>query len=1019
MKKILLISLLLLGFLNAAPIPLTQCGILDVADATYILQNNVTSNGTCFVIQNKNIVLDLNSFTVTYGNWPTDDVFNGGFESSDGWDLANAPHAARQAGTLVPPEVAGGSYSMQFDLGPGTISGEYIKSTQKVRLYPNVSYVLSGMMFGTTLSPGTVQGDVQAFVEIEELGIKISAGVITWRGFGWFGQADGTLPTPFKVDQITDVTIRAGIEGINVSDAGNAGKKAYIDEIHLKPAMYYGVLSTYGTNNDIYKQRYPNDPAPLTERDVHHLTIKNGKIIQGSGTYDHSHAIYLILGDHAQIYNVEATTTGVQSEPIKIKEAAAYMDIHHNVLCNLAQFTKSRDSLPINALSAEEGAGYNLIHDNQVLCSLQRGIYMPTKNSQIYGNLVNISSFYSNNFGIMDPGMNSLIYQNTVINRNGRGIHVEGNNISVYDNYVWVRWSPNQEYPDNGGYAAYGIQLEGIATKNFSIYNNTVEAVAVPGFMKGAHAFRISADDSGYGPTEGKIYNNIFRAVTTNGHEAIAAALNTGGNTDASNIQFYNNRLESNHIILKHMGGKNVFAESNQYIRLTTPSPSPLTPKTLSFSSGIEATGHAHVNASFQNGASFDNLEFESVSEIHAFTNMWYVEIYLKKPDNSPGANAAIMIKDVYDKQVYFGYADSNGKARMPLPEYQNTNGIKKNYNPFSITAVLGSMGSFQQLNADGNKAITMNLVEGMAVDINPPSISGVVLNKINPSEVAISWNTNEPASSQGFYDLRQTFEFDPINKKNILIYSYSSAFNADLSTAHTVNLKGLSSNSFHYYSVVSIDEMGNIATSTPASFMTDVIPGAVIQNPGFESCTANLQKPTGWSVSNVNFTGCYNSGAHLGTWRSYASTSAYLSQPLSLQANKKYAFRVYAQISGGIQVSTLSISSSPGSGDQFCSNTTQSDGWKQVECIYSSPIDQTIYYNLKSGPPEGAYSRFDDASIAILGDGCASQCTLQDTNCDNAINDAELGAATTKWQGGLITLTEFLETMRDKKYGC
>src|SRR5580704_6848367 len=46
--------------------PLTNCGPLRHRNTLYALQNDVTSAGTCFSIEEDNITLDLNGHTVTY-----------------------------------------------------------------------------------------------------------------------------------------------------------------------------------------------------------------------------------------------------------------------------------------------------------------------------------------------------------------------------------------------------------------------------------------------------------------------------------------------------------------------------------------------------------------------------------------------------------------------------------------------------------------------------------------------------------------------------------------------------------------------------------------------------------------------------------------------------------------------------------------------------------------------------------------------------------------------------------------
>jgi hypothetical protein len=50
----------------AKTISVKECGVLKKARATYILQNDVLSEGTCFSVQDDEITLDLNGHTITY-----------------------------------------------------------------------------------------------------------------------------------------------------------------------------------------------------------------------------------------------------------------------------------------------------------------------------------------------------------------------------------------------------------------------------------------------------------------------------------------------------------------------------------------------------------------------------------------------------------------------------------------------------------------------------------------------------------------------------------------------------------------------------------------------------------------------------------------------------------------------------------------------------------------------------------------------------------------------------------------
>ena len=80
-KNFLITTILLIGSLfvfskaQAAVQNITSCGSLDTISTTYVLQNDVISDGQCFNINANNIVLDLNGHTVTYNNVSGDEVY--------------------------------------------------------------------------------------------------------------------------------------------------------------------------------------------------------------------------------------------------------------------------------------------------------------------------------------------------------------------------------------------------------------------------------------------------------------------------------------------------------------------------------------------------------------------------------------------------------------------------------------------------------------------------------------------------------------------------------------------------------------------------------------------------------------------------------------------------------------------------------------------------------------------------------------------------------------------------------
>ena len=127
---------------------INSCRTLDVLGETYVLQNNVSSNGTCFTVTADNITLDLNGYTVTYANLTFDPIYNGDFEiqgatpqEADGWDQSQAPNAQRALGDYNAPytSVFSGNYSISIAAPTPT---QTIKSSQPVLLQAGVMYTV-------------------------------------------------------------------------------------------------------------------------------------------------------------------------------------------------------------------------------------------------------------------------------------------------------------------------------------------------------------------------------------------------------------------------------------------------------------------------------------------------------------------------------------------------------------------------------------------------------------------------------------------------------------------------------------------------------------------------------------------------------------------------------------------------------------------------------------------------------------------------------------------------------------
>ncbi|MFA5071419.1 MAG: NosD domain-containing protein [Candidatus Pacearchaeota archaeon] len=92
--KIIFNFLLVIGFVIflsnfLSAVDVTACGTLSSANTIYVLQNDVTTTGTCFTISASNITLDLNGHNIIYGNQSSTGLYNGIFSNRNYTKILN------------------------------------------------------------------------------------------------------------------------------------------------------------------------------------------------------------------------------------------------------------------------------------------------------------------------------------------------------------------------------------------------------------------------------------------------------------------------------------------------------------------------------------------------------------------------------------------------------------------------------------------------------------------------------------------------------------------------------------------------------------------------------------------------------------------------------------------------------------------------------------------------------------------------------------------------------------------
>ncbi|MCU1286141.1 MAG: hypothetical protein JWO13_2491 [Acidobacteriales bacterium] len=199
-----------------------------------------------------------------------------------------------------------------------------------------------------------------------------------------------------------------------------------------------------------------------TPTNVSNLTIAGnltnpgvkGKIVQGAGAGFFSHAIRLGQSGNISglvVHDVDITISAQNSFAIYSNFSTGGASIYNNVIHNNVTTITNRqnfDGMSIKLDNEIAATVPNSIHDNVIIGGAQGAIRETNAaGTKIFNNDISMNATYSNDFCIDAPGSNIEIYGNNCHPTQGRGFHLNGNNLNVHDNIVDViEKSTNQEY---------------------------------------------------------------------------------------------------------------------------------------------------------------------------------------------------------------------------------------------------------------------------------------------------------------------------------------------------------------------------------------------------------------------------------------------------------------------------------------------------------------------------------------------------------------------------------------------
>ncbi|MGC9291680.1 MAG: IPT/TIG domain-containing protein [Acidobacteriaceae bacterium] len=456
--------------------------------------------------------------------------------------------------TQLPNATVGTSYTAALTAVNGV--PPYTWTTVQGALPSGTTLQQSGTISGTPVTTGTSQFTVQV---VDQAGGQVSAPE-SLDVVASSGQVDTTSCQALTANNTTYVL---------QNDVSSTGTCFEIENDNITLDLN-GHTITYGTGGGtdptpaitVCDSWDPGLPSSECGGDSHNApTVYNGSIVQSSNAAPFSHVFAIGEGTNignGYIHDITATFSATGTQFINGNYPGPGWRIQHNTINDNVTNIQHPGQEPLSARSQLQGYAIHLdngdtptgaaddISGNTINGSPQGGISDGQNGSQIYNNTINLTSTYSNDYGVISMVNGQNIHDNTVTGA-GRGLDGEGSGFIFNHNTINVAENgKNTEYGGCELDGTYGIRVKnynytpGSTSTNFQITNNTV---TTPATVCDANAL----DLTDMSPTvTGTISGNTFSVPSGAG---FSAALGFEAD-DAAQITFNNNSFTSDTCVL-------------------------------------------------------------------------------------------------------------------------------------------------------------------------------------------------------------------------------------------------------------------------------------------------------------------------------------------------------------------------------------------------------------------------------------------------------------------------------------
>ncbi|EKE19399.1 MAG: hypothetical protein ACD_9C00030G0003 [uncultured bacterium] len=863
------------------------CGTLSTANTTYILDNDVSSEGTCFTIGANNVEFNINGKTITYDTFAGTGFPDSGFENGNesqldpSWTVSQPSQntITRRANSVAP--MVGG-----WHLYWGNAENDSRITSPWSALPVNAGTNNNATVYALRGDP--TWGYVRAPLFNMTVEYKDGAGnVSTVFSTDFTSQQSFDFPTKQTAGEYRAIlTLKDGYGLV----LGSYGKLPMFDEFSMAPMAKHGIAVSYRTNV-VINNKNPDDNTDVV---MHSGDDIRGSVIQGSAKSYKGHSINIYGGGNNSVYNIYVDNSGWEAAGISSNYAAT-IRIDGNEVHSHNPYRHNRAQL-FAAVTVSNSPGVLAdfyVTNNTIYSGSGWGaLYMSGGDrAEIANNTLYTSSTITNHFALAGGVTTNMKMHDNIIEANpGQGISSGGNNNEIYNNTITLHGQePNMEY----GYIEFdGIKLNDYfnepLNKNLYIHDNIINI-----FGK---INRYYAPDPRPNPLPENGNGNTTYTAVMNGISNIAS----GGN-----VRFSNNTITARSIDKEVkvngispggtglVGFETVFdhnvidsdmtnvelggyaGQGNQVGNVKLYSNTLIKGETANeyyHTIGMGRVGNItkdlmrFIDTDLQNGASLTDIDLKSDYGRFSYWVDWYLNISVKDENSNPVPGARIVVKDKNDSIVFDGLSDDSGSSgRLTVDQLQHIgSGILDQstvtqFSPHSIEITYpDNTSKTEPLTLDKSKNVIFikdnvtQFSDATQQPLNADTISPT-FNNVSPKPGAIAWDQNSFTLSIQSSE-EATCKYSAV--AGVSFENMPNQFSSSDGLIHTKELN-LPTGASHDLYVSCRDETGNISIdpyvitySVEASPNTDPVFYGISN---FTNLFEDWFKPSPRSTSDVN----------------------------------------------------------------------------------------------------------------------------------------------------------------------